>query len=182
MPRQLPFTEKSSRNTFGLGSGHLLSKTLLNGPNHMLLCQYLSFKHRVTIICDMVPGLIVLASCRVAFTGIQNMASVLKHIIFGIRLINQIIAFFQKTRFIHYKFHWDVIMSSWKLFMLFILCNLSENYLEFKILQNVINLIKYFKYTKAQWFTRHTMNERNSQLFEAMPFNNFWEVSQQSIQ
>ena len=113
LPSQLPFTEKSSRNTFGLGSGHLLSITLLNGPNHMLLvCQYLSFKHRVTIICDMVPGLIVLAKyhiCRVACTGIQNMASVLKHIIFGIRLINQIIAFFQKTRFIHYKFHWDVI-------------------------------------------------------------------------
>ena len=47
------------------------------------------------------PGLIVLAKyhiCRVACTGIQNMASVLKHIIFGIRLINQIIAFFQKNK------------------------------------------------------------------------------------
>ena len=38
------------KNHRGLGTVHLLSITLLNGPNIVLLCQYPSFKHYATII------------------------------------------------------------------------------------------------------------------------------------
>ena len=44
LPRQTLFMAKPSQNTFGLRTVHLLSITLQNGPNHVVLCQYPSFK------------------------------------------------------------------------------------------------------------------------------------------
>ena len=44
LPRQTLFMAISSMNTFGLRAVHLLSITLQNGTNHVVLCQYPSFK------------------------------------------------------------------------------------------------------------------------------------------
>ena len=49
LPRQTLFMTKSSQNTFGLRAVHLLSITLQNGPNHVVLCQYPSFKEWVAM-------------------------------------------------------------------------------------------------------------------------------------
>ena len=63
---EFPFTDKSSRNTFGLGAVHLLSIIILNGPNHVILCQYPnpSFLHNVLKI-------LASAKCNVLSTNYQ---------------------------------------------------------------------------------------------------------------
>ena len=55
LPRQTLFIAKSSQNTFGLRAVHLLSITLQNGPNHVVLCQYPSFKEWARLFYDFQP-------------------------------------------------------------------------------------------------------------------------------
>jgi len=59
LPREMPFTEKSSRNTFIIGAVHLLSITYKMGQ---IMCFYIN-THLLSTepfsFCDMVPPLMV---------------------------------------------------------------------------------------------------------------------------